>query len=73
MVSALAKQHNADLTLAYIAARPELFQRMPLTPEDTALVEQLAERNQAQANRYLEQLRTRLTPEPAHASWSTVM
>ena len=63
MASALAKHDGAELTLAYIAARPELFQRMPLTTEDTALVEQLVERNQAQANKYLEQLRARLMPE----------
>ena len=63
MASALAKHDDAELTLAYIAARPELFQRMPLTTEDTALVEQLVERNQAQANKYLEQLRARLMPE----------
>lgn len=64
IASALAHQHDADLTLAYVAARPELFQHMPLTPEDTALVEQLVARNQTQASRYLEQLRARLMPRP---------
>lgn len=61
---ALAKQDGTDLTLAYIAARPELFQRMPLTAEDTVLVERLVERNRAQASQYLEQLRARLMLAP---------
>ena len=64
IASALAHQHDANLTLAYVAARPELFQHMPLTPEDRALVEQLVARNQTQASRYLEQLCARLMPRP---------
>ena len=59
----LAQQHQAELFLVHVVTRPEMLQRMPLTPEDAALAEQVVARNQAQAQRYFEQLQSRLTPE----------
>jgi nucleotide-binding universal stress UspA family protein len=55
---------HAALWLVHVVARPELFQRMPLTTEEQTLLEQIVQRNQQQATRYLEQLQARLTPTP---------
>lgn len=62
--TALAEWHGAELHLVHAVARPTMIQRMPLTAEENALAEQLFERNQAQAQKYLEQLRSRLQPAP---------
>lgn len=64
IATALAGWHGAELMLVHVVTRPTMIQRMPLTAEDNALAEQLFERNQTQAHKYLEQLRLRLTPEP---------
>ncbi len=64
IAAALAQQYQAELLLAHVVARPEMIQRMPLTSEDTALGDQIVERNQAQATKYFEQLQNRLSPEP---------
>jgi len=60
----LAESHNAELLLVHVVTRPTMMQRMPLTAEDAALVEQIFERNQVYAAKYFEQLRGRLTPKP---------
>jgi nucleotide-binding universal stress UspA family protein len=62
--AALAELHEAELILVHVAARPTMIQRMPLNTEDAALAEQVFARNQAQANKYFEQLRGRLHPKP---------
>lgn len=64
VATALAKWHDAELLLVHVVTRPTMIQRMPLTAEDSALADQLFDRNQSQANKYLEQLRTRLEPVP---------
>jgi nucleotide-binding universal stress UspA family protein len=64
IATALAGWHGAELMLVHVVTRPTMIQRMPLTAEDSALAEQLFERNQTQAHKYLEQLRLRLNPEP---------
>lgn len=64
IVTALAEWHEAELLLVHVVTRPTMIQRMPLTAEENALAEQLFERNQTQAHKYLEQLRSRLQPEP---------
>ncbi|MEZ4732783.1 MAG: universal stress protein [Caldilineaceae bacterium] len=61
---ACRKWHGAELHLVHAVARPTMIQRMPLTAEENALAEQLFERNQAQAQKYLEQLRSQLQPAP---------
>jgi len=62
--TALAEWHGAELLLVHAVARPTMIQRMPLTAEESALAEQIFERNQVQAHKYLEQLRSRLQPAP---------
>lgn len=64
VATALAEWHNTQLYLAHVVTPPALLQRMPITPEDSALVEQVVARNQSYAQRYLEQLQQRLRPEP---------
>lgn len=64
VAAALAEWHNAQWQLVHVVTPPSLLQRMPLTPEENILVEQVVERNQTQAQRYLEQLQQRLHPEP---------
>lgn len=57
---AFAEQHDAEIWLVHVVTKPAMMQRMPLTNEDATLVEKIFERNQSYAERYLEQLRTRL-------------
>ncbi len=64
VAAALAEWHNAQLHIVHVATPPPLLQRMPLTPEENALVEQVFAHNQGHAQRYLEQLQQRLHPEP---------
>lgn len=64
IATALAEWHQAELLLVNVVTRPQMIQRMPLTAEESALAEQLIERNQTQANKYFEQLRLRLNPAP---------
>jgi nucleotide-binding universal stress UspA family protein len=59
----LAQQHQAELLLAHVVTRPEVFRQTPLTAEDNELIDQLIERNQAAASKYFEQLRSRLSIE----------
>ncbi len=64
IATSLAEWHQAELLLVHVITYPPMFQRMPLTAEERALAEQLFERNQTQATKYFEQLRSRLLPEP---------
>ncbi len=59
-ITALAHYCEAEILFVHVVVRPELIQRMPLAAEDTALVEQVMERNRAQAIQYFAALRTRL-------------
>ncbi|MBK8986625.1 MAG: universal stress protein [Chloroflexi bacterium] len=58
----LAQYHQAELLLAHIVARPEMVHPHALTPEDSALMTQIVERNQTVATDYLAQLQRRLPP-----------
>jgi nucleotide-binding universal stress UspA family protein len=62
--AALARYHEAELALAHVVTRPNLLQRMPLTDEDHDLIERVAARNRVEAERYFEQLQSRLSPKP---------
>ncbi|MEZ4711766.1 MAG: universal stress protein [Caldilineaceae bacterium] len=64
LACALAQHHNANLILAHVVSPPEMIQRVPLSESDRDLANRLVERNRTEAQRYFEQLRTRLTPEP---------
>jgi len=63
IATALAERADA-LCLVHGVTRPELFQRLPLTTEDQALLDRIVARNQQQAQQYFEQLQARLVPTP---------
>lgn len=60
----LARYHEAELLLLHVVTPPHLLQRMPLSDEDHDLIKRVVKRNRQEAERYFEQLRTRLSPEP---------
>lgn len=62
--TALARYHKAELVLVHVVTPPNLLQRMPLTDEDYDLMERVAARNRQEAQRYFEQLQSRLSPKP---------
>lgn len=64
VATTLAQHDEAQLLLAHVVARPAMIQRMPITAEDRALLEQITERNQALATKYLEDLQAHLSPTP---------
>jgi len=59
--SALARAHEAQIVLVHVVQRPPMPRRTPPSREDLELADQVVERNQAEANQYLDQLRSRLT------------
>lgn len=64
VATALAQHDEAQLLLAHVVAKPTMIQRMPLTAEDSALIDQITARNQALATKYLEDLQAHLSPTP---------
>lgn len=54
----LALAHEAQMILAHVVHRPEMPRHAPLTQEETDLIEEIVERNRAEAVRYLDQLRS---------------
>lgn len=60
MVTALAHYHEAELLLVHVVAKPEMIWRMPLAAEDSSLLEQMMERNRAQAIQYFALLQAQL-------------
>jgi nucleotide-binding universal stress UspA family protein len=61
VVSALATRHQCEVVLAHVVRRPELPRRATASKEDHALAEVIAERNSAEAARYLAEVQARLT------------
>lgn len=57
----LARSHESRVLLVHLVRRPEMPRRVPLTEEETEMVDRLTERNRVAAARYLEQLRSRLS------------
>ncbi len=61
LVGVLATQHDSQVLLAHVVRKPELPRRAPPSREDQELADLLTERNRLEANRYLEELRARLS------------
>lgn len=57
---AIARFHDCPLFLAHIVSRPEMPRRMPLTDEESQLVERLTDRNREKAAQYLEQIESQI-------------
>ncbi|HEX8991165.1 MAG TPA: universal stress protein, partial [Anaerolineales bacterium] len=62
-VATLARAQDAQIVLAHVIRRPEMPRQMPPTREDVELADRLVERNQAEAVRYLDDLRSHLPGE----------
>jgi len=60
VAESLARAHGSEILAAYIVRQPELPRRTSASQEDLALVNQLTERNQAEAIKYLEDLTSRI-------------
>jgi len=64
VVATLARAQGAEILLAHVIRRPELPRQMPPAREESELADRLVELNHAEANRYLEDLRSRLPGDP---------
>jgi nucleotide-binding universal stress UspA family protein len=60
VLTPLAQEQKTEFVLVHVVARPEVPRRVPLTPEESDLIEKLVSRNQEEATKYLDQLKTRL-------------
>jgi nucleotide-binding universal stress UspA family protein len=60
VVQALAGAHEARVDVVTMVARPEMLRRTPLSAEDAALADRLVALNRTEAEKYLEQMATRI-------------
>lgn len=60
MSKAIARFHSCPLFLAHVVNRPEMPRRMPLSEEESQLVERLTERNREKAAQYLEGIESQI-------------
>jgi len=60
LAEALVRAHDSDLLAAHVIQQPQLPRRTSISPEDSLLVDRLTERNQEEAIKYLEDLKSRL-------------
>jgi nucleotide-binding universal stress UspA family protein len=60
MSKAIARFHSCPLFLAHVVNRPEMPRRMPLSEEESQLVERVTERNREKAAQYLEEIESQI-------------
>jgi nucleotide-binding universal stress UspA family protein len=60
LAESLARAHNSEILAAHVVRQPELPRRTFASQEDLLLVNQLTERNRAEAIKYLEDLKYRV-------------
>jgi len=60
LAESLARAHSSEILVAHIVRQPELPRRTSASQEDLLLVNQLTDRNRAEAIEYLEDLKTRI-------------
>jgi nucleotide-binding universal stress UspA family protein len=60
LAESLARAHSSEILAAHVVRQPELPRRTSASQEDLLLVNQLTERNRAEAIKYLEDLKSRL-------------
>ncbi|HJW90259.1 MAG TPA: universal stress protein [Anaerolineales bacterium] len=60
LAESLARAHSSELLAAHVVRQPELPRRTSASQEDLLLVNQLTERNRAEAIKYLEDLKSRI-------------
>ena len=59
IITQLARFHKSQVHLVQVVPMPEMARQMPPTPEDIELSNRLIERNREEAERYLEQVKSR--------------
>ena len=59
IITQLARFHKSQVHLVQVVPMPEMARQMPPTPEDIDLSNRLVERNREEAERYLEQVKSR--------------
>jgi nucleotide-binding universal stress UspA family protein len=57
----LAHAHDAQALFVHVVCRPEMPRRMPLSPEDAELAQRIVDCNVAEATRYLDDLKCRVS------------
>src|SRR5690606_20704975 len=60
VAEAITTVHKAELTLAYVVVQPEMARYMPLSQEESELVDRFMEINQGVGDKYLKQIASRL-------------
>jgi nucleotide-binding universal stress UspA family protein len=60
LAESLARAHGSEILAAHVVRQPELPRRTSPSQEDLLLVNQLTERNRAEAIKYLEDLKSRI-------------
>ena len=60
LAESLARAHSSEILAAHVVRQPELPRRTSASEEDLLLVNQLTERNRAEAIKYLEDLKSRI-------------
>ncbi len=60
LAESLARAHGSEILAVHVVRQPELPRRTSASPEDLLLVNQLTERNRAEAFKYLEDLKSRI-------------
>lgn len=58
----LAQHYKASLTLGTVIQKPDLVSRLPVSDEDTLMVERVTERNKKAVTHYLDQIRAQFAP-----------
>ena len=64
MAVSLAQAHEAELLLVHVVSKPEMARRLPLMLEDVELINRIVERNQAEGQKYLDELKAKLPDDP---------
>jgi len=60
LATTLARAAGAEILLAHVVKPPEMPRRLPPTAEDTELADRVVRRNQEEARRYVDELRSRM-------------
>jgi nucleotide-binding universal stress UspA family protein len=60
LASGLARFHGSEVVVAHVVSQPQMICRAPPSQEDQDLVDRIVERNRAEAERYLRQLKPQL-------------
>jgi nucleotide-binding universal stress UspA family protein len=60
LAESIARKEEGDILVALVVRKPEMLSQMTSSKEDSTLVDQLVDRNRAQAEAYLEDLKCRM-------------